>query len=280
MASSALKSYLKPSFIVCVAVLLTAAVAKEAVIRTLGVQMIKQPIELQHPLDEMKGEVLAPYSVKDKAKIQNQDVIESLGTNQYLQWILEDSEAESSSPTRYCSLFITYYTGNPDMVPHVPDECYVGGGNERKSGQTVTLEIPGTDPMRKIGFQYVIFGRIGDSVMTEGNFSVQYFFHANGKYCPDRTQTRLVLGSNWFNKYSYFCKVEWKFYGVDSFGYVYPDKDQTLEASQKLLTRLLPELEKNHWPDWETVNANERKHNRIAAPTAKSVKDFYGKKTE
>ncbi|MCI0499022.1 MAG: hypothetical protein L0Y36_05005 [Planctomycetales bacterium] len=255
MTSSMLKSYLKPSFVVCTAVLLTAAIAKETVIRVLGVQMTKERIELQRPLDEFKGDVLSPYAVKEKAQIQNRDVLESLGTEEYLQWILEDTEAVPAGPTRYCSLFITYYTGNPDMVPHVPDECYVGGGNERKSGQTVTLEIPGTDPMRKIGFQYVMFGRIGDMAMTDENFSVQYFFHANGKYCADRTGARLVLGSNWLSKYSYFCKVEWKFYGIDSFGWIYPNQEQTLQASQKLLAKLLPELESHHWPNWEAINA-------------------------
>jgi hypothetical protein len=47
--------------------------------------------------------------------------------------------------------------------------------------------------------------------------------------------------------------VEWKFYGADSFGLIYPDKDQTLRASQKLMAHLLPELEKKHWPDWEEM---------------------------
>ena len=38
-------------------------------------------------------------------------------------------------------------------------------------------------------------------------------------------------------------------------GLTYPDKEQTLEASAKLLSVLLPELEKNHWPDWKKINA-------------------------
>jgi hypothetical protein len=231
---------------------LAAAIAKEAVIRTLGVQMTKEEIALKRPLDELNPAALAPFVLKDRARIHNRDVIESLGTDEYMQWVLEDSEAAPGSPTRYCSLFITYYTGNPDMVPHVPDECYVGSGNVRQGAEMLTLDIDGIGP---ISFQHVMFQRTSDNLMKTENYTVEYFFHANGKYSGSRTDTRLILGSNWFSKYSYFCKVEWKFYNMDSFGLIYPDKGETMEASKKLLTVLLPELEQNHWPDWEKINS-------------------------
>ena len=235
MTETGIKTFFKPAFIVCLAVLLSAAIAKEAVIRVLGVQMVKEPIALQRPLEEMNDAALAPFELKKNARIQNRDVLESLGTEEYLQWVLEDSEAKPDSPTRFCSLFITYYTGNPDMVPHVPDECYVGGGNERQTGGLVTIDVPRSDGDQRLDFQYVAFRNFDQKTMREDNFSVQYFFHANGKYSGSRTDTRLILGSNWLSKYSYFCKVEWKFYGVGSFGLVYPDKEQTLEASSRLM---------------------------------------------
>lgn len=254
MSENQIKSFLKPAFIVCIAVLLSAAIAKEAAIRMLGVQMTKEAIALQHPLDEMNDAVLSPFELRDKARIQNRDVLESLGTDEYMQWVMEDTDVAGDSPTRYCSLFITYYTGNPDMVPHVPDECYVGGGNVRTGAERISLEIPTLDPSQEVAFQYVQFSNTGGQSIKEESFSVLYFFHANGKYSGSRTDTRLILGSNWFSKYSYFCKVEWKFYGRDSFGLIYPNKEQALTASQKLLELLLPELESNHWPDWEKIN--------------------------
>ncbi len=256
--TSSIKNQLKPSFIVCLLILLAAAVSKEAVIRVFGVHMTKQPIALQHPFEEFDETALLPYVVKDKGKITNRDVLESLGTEYYLQWILEDPQAASGSPTRYCSLFITYYTGNPDMVPHVPDECYVGGGNVHLDSETLDVDVPRQPQSQKISFQYAMFGRTDQTLMKEEKFSVQYLFHANGKYYGSRTDTRFALGSNWLSPYSYFCKVEWKFYGFDSFGLIYPDKPQTLDASRKLLAVLLPELEKNHWPDWQAVNAAKR----------------------
>ena len=254
MGQAVIKSYLKPAFVVCLAILLIAGIAKEAVISWFGIEPVKVDTPLQKPLDEMDATVLAPFELRQQSRIENRDVLESLGTEEYMKWILEDTEAAKDSPTRYCSLFITYYTGNPDKVPHVPDECYVGGGNQRQSSGIVTIEIPDADGTRKLDFQDVIFKRIDHDTMREETFSVQYFFHANGKYCSSRTDTRLALGGNWFSKYSYFCKVEWKFYGVNAFGMIYPDKEQTFQASRKLMTKLLPELEENHWPDWEKIN--------------------------
>lgn len=246
--------YLKASFLVCFAVLLTAAATKALIINRLGVQLTKLPIPLKTPLDDFDEIALQPYKVINKQQITNRETLESLGTEEYLQWTLENTEAASGSPTRYCSLFITYYTGNPDMVPHVPNECYVGGGNELVGSQTLSVALPQEG---KVGFQYVQFRQTNlNSLQGSVDFTVQYLFHANGKYCQSRTETRTAL-FDWFSRYSYFCKVEWKFFGQDSFGLIYPDKEQTLAASTKLLSVLLPELEKNHWPDWEKINAKD-----------------------
>lgn len=252
--TTAKKQYLTVSCLVCTAVLLAAASTKAILIERYGIQLTKLPIKLQKPLEELDETVLSSYKVVNRQKIQNREILESLGTEEYLQWILEDTSGEPGSPTRFCSLFITYYTGNPDMVPHVPNECYVGGGNELDSSQTLSVELPGD---KKVGFQYVRFIQSNqDSMQDSVKFSVQYLFHANGKYCQSRTDTRTAL-FDWFSKYSYFCKVEWKFFGQGPFGSMYPDKEQTLQASAKLLSVLLPELEKNHWPDWEKINSKD-----------------------
>jgi hypothetical protein len=249
----------RPAFIVCVTLLAVSAATKSIVIQTLGVQLTKLPIDLKKPLDQMDIKKLAPYEVQNKATITNQDILESLGTEKYIQWMLEDKSTASDSPTRFCSLFITYYTGNPDMVPHVPDECYVGGGNSRLKGETLTITIPwpGQEKTRAIAMQYVVFGRKDETFLqTDNQFSVQYLFKANGQFCGDRTATRAVLGSNFFGKYSYFAKIEWRFYGKSSTG---PTQKETLAATQKMLSVLLPVLEEDHWPDWEKANRNDVK---------------------
>jgi hypothetical protein len=260
------KNLFQPAFIACVVILAVSAASKEVVIRTLGVQLTKLPIPLKVPFDKMDEKKLEPYLVRNKQKITNRDVLESLGTEEYLQWSLEDSNAPADSPTRFCSLFITYYTGNPDMVPHVPDECYVGGGNQRSSADEIIVDsfsypkqtdnassLPKSIPM-----QYVVFSRQEKNSLTpETRFSVQYMFKANGEFCGSRTQTRTVLGKNFFCKYSYFAKIEWKFYGMDYSGVVNPDKEQTVKASRKLLSILVPVLEADHWPDWEKAKRGE-----------------------
>lgn len=259
MKQQAFKSYLKPAFLACATILLAAAVGKEVLILKLGLVMVKEPIDLQHPLSDLDKAALSPYIVLNEYTI-DRETLESLGTDQYLQWILENPDVPSDSPVRYCSLFITYYTGNPDMVPHVPDECYVGGGKARLSGETVMLDIPDADGnAEKIGLQYILFGQTGGSNMIQDDirFSVQYLFHVNGKFTADRTQTRLALGSNWTSQYSYFSKVEWYFFGMDAFGRTYPDKQQTLDASRNLLAPLLRQLQAGHWPDWQKINADD-----------------------
>jgi hypothetical protein len=251
------RRFFQPAFVVCAILLAVSAATKSVVIQTLGIQLTKLPIPLKKPLDQMDPKKLAPYEVRDKRTITNRDVLESLGTEQYLQWVLEDKEVPTDSSFRYCTLFITYYTGNPDMVPHVPDECYVGGGNTRLKGETLKVDTPwpGKEKPIPISIQYVLFGRqTEDLLQTDSGFSVQYLFKANGEFCGNRTETRTVLGKNFFGKYSYFAKIEWRFYGTGDKGFASPNQQQTLEASRKLLSAVLPVLEEDHWPDWEKAN--------------------------
>ncbi len=254
------KHYLKAAFLTCALILLSAAGTKEIIIELGDYILVKKPIHLKTPLDNFDEKALTPYRVLNKGAIDGA-TLESLGTDKYLQWILEDTDAEPTSPTRFCSLFITYYTGTPDMVPHVPDECYVGGGNALKSKQTLSLVLP---QQGKIGFQYIMFTHTSQAALgSTSEFSVEYLFHANGQYCESRTDTRTTL-FDLFSQYAYFSKVEWKFFGRDSFGDVYPNKEQALAATEKLLSLLLPELEKNHWPDWEAANASPADNEQAA----------------
>lgn len=254
------KSLFDPAFVACALLLIVASTAKTIIIHTGGFQLVKYPLPLKKPLSQMDEQRLAPYLVRNKAKIENRDVIETLGTEEYLQWIIEDPDAEPFSPTRFCSIFVTYYTGNPDMVPHVPDECYVGGGNVRLTAyEDSALLRRANESNEKIGYQNVLFGNTNDpNAITEVRFFVCYLFHANGQYSASRTQTRQILGSNFFSRYSYFSKVEWQFYGLDAFGRVYPTRPQVVQASEKLLNVLLPVLEQDHWPDWQAANQKEK----------------------
>jgi hypothetical protein len=252
-----LKSCLHPAFLVCVLLLLTAATTKSMVIRVLGWHLTKFPLQLKQNLQEMDETKLLPYIVKNRLRIDNADILATLGTEAYLQWFIEDPEADSASPLRYCSIFVTYYTGDPDMVPHVPDECYVGGGNRRKAGyvDSATLIRHEGQAPQTIRYQNILFTGTDDTILSSNaEFYVAYLFHVNGQYSGSRTETRSLLSQNFLSKYSYFSKVEWQFYGFDAFGRIFPDRRQVVEASEKLLQVLLPALEEGHWPDWEAAN--------------------------
>ncbi len=264
-----IKPYIQLPFLVCLAVLALAAGFKEAAIEQFGIVFKKLPIPLRKSLDDLDESNLAPYRVGHKSRIGNPDVLEALGTEDYIQWELEDTEAAALSPTRYCSLFITYYTGDPDRVPHVPEECFTGTGYQLFSRQEVTLtldidqaQIAGlktNSGKPELSIRYLAFSSKNTNVwMSDLKFGVMYFFKVNGKFASGRAGTRAIMGENLFGTYSYFSKVEWKFYGIGPGGVIYGNKADVLSASKKLISVLLPLLEIEHWPDWEKANQPEQ----------------------
>jgi hypothetical protein len=231
----------------------------------LGVRMIKKALPLRKSLNLISEKALDTYVVVQKQEIEHRDTVEALGTEDYIQWTLEDTEAQKNDPLRYCSLFITYYTGNPDRVPHVPEACFLGAGNQRFETEDLTFAINikadstegekegiGGMKVQKIPVRCLVFGK-KDTDLLEGGakFPVFYTFKVNGVYRGNRTTTRLELMSNITGKYSYFSKIEWQFYNVVFGRRIYPDKKDAAMASEKLLGVLLPILERDHWPDWQ-----------------------------
>ncbi|MDD5010767.1 MAG: hypothetical protein PHQ00_01450 [Phycisphaerae bacterium] len=246
-----LKNYLQPSFLVSVICLLATAGFIGYYKTHYGITLIKKALPLKQPFDDFEEKLLEPYKVLKKSKIDNRDILESLGTEDYLQWFIEDTTADVMSPTRNCSLFITYYTGNPDQVPHVPEACYVGGGSKvvRSSSAALDLgDVKLTGQETTIPATIVTFTQQAAEIwQTAAEFPVIYFFKVNGAYKGHRTAVRIALG-DLINEYSYFSKVELKFFNVRG---IYPDQQQSVEAAQKLLKVLLPVLERDYWPDWE-----------------------------
>ena len=208
----------------------------------------KEPMPLKKSLDLLDENALAPYKVISKHKITNQEVIESLGTRDYIQWLLEDSDISADSPVQKCSLFITYYD-MPDRVPHVPEECYSGGGNQRLTSDSVTIEINKQGKVEQIPARYLVFASTNSNIWgTDTRFPVLYLFNVNEVYANSRDDARFALNKNIFSKHSYFSKVEWKFFNTRFGQTIYPNKEETITASQKLLRVILPVLEKDHWP--------------------------------
>jgi len=245
-----LKHYAQPAFLLCVAVLALAASGMSLMQSYFKLWLEKEPIGLKKSLDDLDESRLGPFTVKEKNKIQSNDIIDSLGTQDYLQWVLVDSEADPQSSAGSLLLFITYY-GKVDSVPHVPEECYTGGGFRKKSSDPVTFEVAGVaddeaDSGWKIPGRYVIFERGSSNVQSSGlSFPVLYLFNVNCAYANTRTDARLILGGNIRGKHSYFSKVEMVFNQFRN----PPDQASATATCEKLLSVLLPVLEQDHWPD-------------------------------
>lgn len=239
--------YLQPAFLICVLVLAIAGVGMSITMRNLGIILKKEPLPLKKSLELLDEADIAPYTVVlPKLKITNDEVLEALGTEDYIQWILEDTEQAAASPVKKCLLFITYYP-LPDRVPHVPEECWTGGGYQRLGSEDVRLDINNTAGFEvNIPAKYLVFGpRTANLWQSSVRIPNVYFFRVNGHYAGSREEARLALNKNLFGKHSYFCKVELVF----NTSSVAPSKEDSVGASEKLLAVILPILERNHWPD-------------------------------
>jgi len=245
-----IRAYLQPAFLICVVVLAIAGGGMSVAIKSFGVYLKKEPLPLKKTLDLLDEDFLgqlASYKVISKTKIENEEIVKALGTEDYIRWILEDTDAEANSAVKKCMLFITYYR-LPDRVPHVPEECYVGSGFQRLASDSVTLEINNNAGFeKKIQGRYLVFGSTKSNLwLSSEQFPVLYLFRVNGEYASSREEARLALNKNLFRKSSYFSKVEMIF-NVSS---VAPSREQAVTASEKLLAVILPILEGEHWPDW------------------------------
>jgi len=181
------------------------------------------------------------------------EILDSLGTDQYLQWILYDhSNPDPNDPARYLSLFVTYYTGARDQIPHVPEECYIGGGGYHIIDEWfVDVPLPALGPDETVRVKVLEFDRA--RFIAHGSRIVMYLFHTNGRFCPDRMCTRMALG-NPSDRHAYFSKVELTF-GTSQ---VLPTRAQAVAAGKRFMQVVLPVLVSDHWPDWEAVKRTER----------------------
>jgi len=237
-------AYLQPAFLICTAVLALAAVGMSLATQRLGLYLKKGPLPLRKPLSALEEGKLAPYKVLEKIPIENGDILKSLGTEDYLQWLLEDPREPEQSPVRKLLLFITYY-GQADRVPHVPEECYTGGGYQRLATNTVAFRIGPADGPREIPGRYLLFEKTAQDVsLTVPQFPVLYLFRVNDEYAGSRDEARMALNKSVFSKQAYFCKIELAF----NQSAAAPTREAAVAASEKLLAVLLPLLEREHWP--------------------------------
>jgi len=85
-------------------------------------------------------------------------------------------------------LFVTYYTGKPDLVPHEPRECWVASGQTLVGERTMDVKVDRPDPgapgadinVAVLDFESAALGRVrGDPRRT----TVLFFFWGQRPVC-------------------------------------------------------------------------------------------------
>lgn len=235
-------------FVACVALLVLFAGGFQFLAVMRGFIFVKQRVDLKKPLNLLSQERLTGYKLLQPIEIQS-DILNQLGTDQYVQWILQSPEKPGEPDSgRVLSLFVTYYTGLPDAVPHVPESCYAGGGHKliKQTPDEITIS---TSQGQQIVVPVQVLEFAKESQFGRNSRIVLYTFHANGQFRADRTAVRLAIGSL-TDRYAYFSKVE---VGIDLEGPQFT-KEQAVASGKRFMEVAMPVLLEDHWPDWEAVN--------------------------
>lgn len=230
-------------FVACVVLLALLVGGFQGVIIGSGTKIIKKPLPPKKSLRLLDQSKLAPYRILQAADIKP-EILDALGTREYIQWFLEDPTVEGNEPERLVQFFVTYYTDTPGQVPHVPEECYLGGGYRQTREEVIEIPIPGLAqrvPVKVLSFEKSNF-------LNRESKVVIYTFHTNGQFACDRQTVKAILG-NPFSEHAYFSKVEVSFGTPEAS----PTYDGAIEAAKRFLAKALPVLLEDHWPDWEAA---------------------------
>ncbi len=228
-------------FLVAVIILGAAAVLAGPVGSWLQFRLEKLQLALIKPLAAMNVDAIYPYRLMDRQMLEP-SVVEALGTTEYIHWTLEDTNVAKSDPLRRATLFVTYYTGGRDLVPHVPDECMLGAGYQpAQAHENTNLRLSAlipehpTVPVRVCTF-------VRTAIHNRTKMTVVYSFAVNGTFAATRNNVRLLTADP-RNTHAYFSKVEVSFPGAT--------REQSVLGAQKLLDTVLPVLLRDHYPDFE-----------------------------
>jgi hypothetical protein len=255
------RSRTSPRFYCCVGILLLAAVGMNGLAHHLAVTFRKSPVPLRQPLDALDQAKLLPEYRPHRIQPEplSAELLENLGTEEYLQWYVADEQRDRDDPTAIARLFVTYFTGQPDLVPHNPKECYAAGGATllKETGITVTVPRPvGGDvqiPVSVLEFEPPRrYGSLGTGGPDVPHLFVAYFFYANGQYVTSRTGVRYAISNLW-DRYAYYSKVELTF--SDDTLRKQANREETVDATRRFLRKVMPILWEDHYQDWEALTA-------------------------
>jgi hypothetical protein len=261
---SVVRRHVSWRFATAVGLLLATAVMLWTMSESMEAYFRKEAVPLKKPLAAFDREALLPeYKLHHVVpEPLSEDVVQSLGTREYISLMLVDRRKEDDNPTKVANAFITYYTGQPNMVPHVPDECYLAGGYEPVGSptiETITIEqdgVPTDVEVRVLSFRStakMASGLLGSQEQARV-LTVLYFFVCNDRYMTTRNEVRGLL-SNPFERHAYYAKIEFRFF---NYNFARPaSREASLDALPAVTEKLMNILREQHLADWPP-NATSR----------------------
>ncbi len=234
--------FLSLHFLVAAAIMIGAAILVGPVAWSMNFRQAKGAIALKKPLSAMDVDRLHPYRVTERATL-DPVVVDALGTDQYIQWMLMDTSLPPGDPLHDVQLFVTYDTGGQNLVPHVPDECRLGAGYQPArphENRDVAIDAPAIEneiPLRVCTF-------VKTAVFQRDEQTVVYLFHSNGSFAATRDAVRILFNDP-RDRFGYFSKVEISFPRAS--------REESVKGAAKLLGKLLPVLVADHWPDFDAA---------------------------
>ena len=243
-------------FLICCGLLLATALLLQATVQAKGWRVLKDPLPLRQLLSD-PPKILGPFELVEVVELP-EEIIESLGTKDYVQATYRDTRMPEDRPAAFVQLFVTYYTGIPDSVPHVPERCYTGGGHTKIKEGPVAVEVKNLpdNPQGKVDVKAVTFERIANGMVI--NTTPSYYFACNGTRTLSPLKVRTIL-KNPTDKYCYYAKIEVNFSAVH-------DREKSIAKAKEFLQYAAPVMENEYLPDWAAATANVQ-DNKKATPT-------------
>ncbi len=212
------RGLLNRHFVIAATVLLVASVGSKAALKALHQYIVKKPVPLLAPLEEISEsfgnryelarEMNYPGEIQQGKYEMTEDILETLGTHQQITWFYKDKEHSSARSLMYVRLHVAYYEQMLDPVPHVPDVCMVAAGYDpdpdapaRQVLWSAGVLPAGWESWQNAALQRSAF--VKDDVRTVA-FHV---FSVNGEPVLDRVKVSAKL-SDPRKKYCYYAKIE------------------------------------------------------------------------
>lgn len=246
-------------YLVCLGVLIAGALGFRLALSSLDMHLNKEAVPLKKPLYSADWTRLEPRFVQHASapRMPSEEELDQLGTKEFLVWRLVDTAKPKTDRASVALVAISYYTGAPDVVPHVPEECMSANGYDQVGGseehEIVVPDVGAPDDRFSVRVATFDAPATAAAKGQREQAVVIYFFHCNGDYCNSRRDVRMRFMDP-TERYAYFAKVEIKFTNYDNT--LYAGKEDSLAALPPLLERLMPLLRDEHF-QWDELHAKD-----------------------